>query len=69
MCDDVYVISFINGKLKLMSGPYEVCYQRNGKNKVKIVYFENHEEKTGHCVPKKYRQPAEKKAIEIICKN
>ncbi len=69
MCDNVYVISYTNGKLKLMNDPYEIHYQRNGKDKVKIVYFENHNGKTGHCVPKKYSKSGKKKAIEIICKD
>ncbi len=69
MCNDIYIISFENGKLKLMNGPYEIHFQRNGSNNVKIIYFENHNGKTGHCIPSKYSKDAKKKAIGIICKN
>ncbi len=42
MCNDIYIISFSNGKLKLMNGDFEIVFQKKGSNGVKIIDFQNH---------------------------
>jgi len=66
---DAIVFKQTNGKLQLMCGSFEMHFQRKGNSNVKRIYFENHNGKTGHCVPRKYNEPAKKKAIEILCRD
>ncbi len=64
----VEVVSQSCGKIKIMSGPFEIIFERNGSS-VKRIYFFNHEDCSKNYIPKKYSEPAKEKAIDVLCRN
>ena len=64
---DIEIISLVNGKLTVMSCHFEIMFQKKGNNGVKVIRSINHNGGKDHFIPTKYRKPAEKEAIRILC--